>query len=68
MVELRADDLAFDEDETRLFLAANRVAVSTEQARALWVHTEGWPAGLRLSTTPLSQAAHSEEAFDAAAR
>ena len=45
------------------FLAANRVAVSTEQARALWVHTEGWPAGLRLSTTPLSQAAHAEEAF-----
>ena len=63
VVELRADDLAFDEDETRLFLAANRVAVSTEQARALWVHTEGWPAGLRLSTTPLSQAAHAEEAF-----
>ena len=63
VVELRADDLAFDEDETRLFLAANRVAVSSEQSRALWVHTEGWPAGLRLSTTPLSQAAHSEEAF-----
>ncbi|HZL74600.1 MAG TPA: hypothetical protein VFB83_04425, partial [Propionibacteriaceae bacterium] len=63
VVELRAEDLAFDEDETRLFLAANHVAVSAEQARALWVHTEGWPAGLRLSTTPLSQAAHSEEAF-----
>jgi LuxR family maltose regulon positive regulatory protein len=63
VVELRADDLAFDENETRLFLAANRVAVSDEQSRALWVHTEGWPAGLRLSTTPLSQAAHSEEAF-----
>ena len=63
VVELRAEDLAFDEVETRLFLAANNVAVSAEQARALWVHTEGWPAGLRLSTTPLSQAAHSEEAF-----
>jgi LuxR family transcriptional regulator, maltose regulon positive regulatory protein len=63
VVELRAEDLAFDEDETRLFLAANHVAVSAEQARALWVHTEGWPAGLRLSTTPLSQAAHSDDAF-----
>jgi LuxR family maltose regulon positive regulatory protein len=63
VVELRADDLAFDEDETRLFLAANHVPVSAEQARALWVHTEGWPAGLRLSTTPLSKAAHSEAAF-----
>jgi LuxR family maltose regulon positive regulatory protein len=63
VIELRADDLAFDEDETRRFLAANHIAVSADQARALWAHTEGWPAGLRLSTTPLSQAAHSEEAF-----
>jgi LuxR family maltose regulon positive regulatory protein len=63
VVELRAEDLAFDEDETRLFLTANHIAVSEEQARALWMHTEGWPAGLRLSTTPLSQATHSEEAF-----
>lgn len=61
--EIRADSLAFDEEETQLFLAANHVAVSPEQAYALWVHTEGWPAGLRLSTTPLSSAAHSEEAF-----
>ena len=63
VLEIRADELAFDEDETQLFLAANHVAVSTEQAYALWVHTEGWPAGLRLSTTPLSSGAHSEEAF-----
>jgi LuxR family transcriptional regulator, maltose regulon positive regulatory protein len=63
VVELRAEDLAFDEDETRLFLAANHVTVSAQQARALWEHTEGWPAGLRLSTTPLSHAAHSDEAF-----
>jgi len=61
--EIRADDLSFDEDETRLFLAANHLDVSTEQAHALWVHTEGWPAGLRLSTTPLSRSAHVEEAF-----
>jgi LuxR family transcriptional regulator, maltose regulon positive regulatory protein len=63
VMEIRADDLAFDEDETRLFLAANHIAVSAEQAHALWSYTEGWPAGLRLSTTPLSQGAHSEEAF-----
>jgi LuxR family transcriptional regulator, maltose regulon positive regulatory protein len=63
VVELRAEDLAFDENETRLFLTANHIAVSDEQARALWVHTEGWPAGLRLSTTPLLQAAQSEDAF-----
>jgi LuxR family transcriptional regulator, maltose regulon positive regulatory protein len=61
--EIRADDLSFDEDETRLFLAANHLDVSSEQAHALWVHTEGWPAGLRLSTTPLSRSAHSDEAF-----
>jgi LuxR family maltose regulon positive regulatory protein len=61
--EIRADDLAFDEDETRLFLRANDIAVSPEQAHALWLHTEGWPAGLRLSTTPLSHGAHSDPAF-----
>ena len=61
--EIRADDLAFDEDETRLFLTANNIAVSPEQAHALWLHTEGWPAGLRLSTTPLSHGAHSDGAF-----
>ena len=61
--EIRADDLAFDEDETRLFLAANDIAVSSEQAHALWLHTEGWPAGLRLSTTPLSHGARSDDAF-----
>jgi LuxR family maltose regulon positive regulatory protein len=61
--EIRADELAFDEDETRRFLAANDVAVSAEQAYALWVHTEGWPAGLRLSTTPLSRGPHTDEAF-----
>jgi LuxR family maltose regulon positive regulatory protein len=61
--EIRADELAFDEDETRRFLAANDIAVSAEQAYALWVHTEGWPAGLRLSTTPLSRAPRTDEAF-----
>ena len=61
--EIRADDLAFDEDETRLFLSANNIDVSPEQAHALWLHTEGWPAGLRLSTTPLSHGAHSDHAF-----
>jgi LuxR family maltose regulon positive regulatory protein len=61
--EIRADDLAFDEDETRLFLAANNLEVSPEQAHALWLHTEGWPAGLRLSTTPLSRGARSDDAF-----
>ena len=61
--EIRADELAFDEDETRLFLTANNIVVSPEQTHALWLHTEGWPAGLRLSTTPLSHGAHSDDAF-----
>ncbi|HEY6684802.1 MAG TPA: LuxR C-terminal-related transcriptional regulator [Propionibacteriaceae bacterium] len=63
VLEIRAAELAFDETETELFLAANHIAVSAEQAYALWVHTEGWPAGLRLSTTPLSSGARSKEAF-----
>ena len=61
--EIRADDLAFDEDETRLFLAANDIDVSSAQAHTLWLHTEGWPAGLRLSTTPLAHGARSDEAL-----
>jgi LuxR family transcriptional regulator, maltose regulon positive regulatory protein len=61
--EIRADDLAFDEDETRLFLSANNIVVSPAQSHALWLHTEGWPAGLRLSTTPLSHGAHADDAF-----
>ena len=61
--EIRAEDLAFDEEETQLFLAANNIVVSSEQAHALWEHTEGWPAGLRLSTTPLAHGAHSDDAF-----
>jgi LuxR family maltose regulon positive regulatory protein len=61
--EIRANELAFDEDETRRFLAANEITVSEDQAYALWVHTEGWPAGLRLSTTPLSRGPHTDEAF-----
>jgi LuxR family maltose regulon positive regulatory protein len=63
VLEIRAGELAFDEDETQLFLEANNVVVSTEQSHALWVHTEGWPAGLRLTTTPLSSGARSDEAF-----
>jgi LuxR family maltose regulon positive regulatory protein len=61
--EIRADDLAFDEDETHSFLAANQIMISAAQAHALWLHTEGWPAGLRLSTAPLTHGAHSNEAF-----
>jgi LuxR family transcriptional regulator, maltose regulon positive regulatory protein len=63
VLEIRADELAFDEEETQLFLAANRIAVSAEQAYALWTHTEGWPAGLRLSTTPLASGALPEDAL-----
>ena len=61
--EIRADELAFDESETEQFLAANEIVVTPEQTHALWIHTEGWPAGLRLSTTPLSRGADSQEAF-----
>jgi LuxR family maltose regulon positive regulatory protein len=63
VLEIRADALTFDETETELFLAANHIAVTAEQAYALWVHTEGWPAGLRLSTTPLASGVQPEEAF-----
>src|SRR5215211_1456367 len=38
VLEIRADDLAFDEAETRLFLAMNHITATPEQARALGAH------------------------------
>ena len=60
--EIRADELAFDEDETRRFLAANDIAVSPEQAYALW----STPKGGRLDSGCLRRrclTARTDEAF-----
>ena len=53
LVELRAADLAFTEDEARQFLAAMAVELQPALFQALLERTEGWAAGLRLFTLSL---------------
>ena len=53
LVELRAADLAFTEDEAREFLAALAVELQPGLFQALLARTEGWAAGLRLFTLSL---------------
>ena len=49
--ELRMSDLAFSEDEMRLFAKhALDDALTAEDVQALSDSTEGWPAGVRLAT------------------
>ena len=52
--ELRAGDLRFTATETRELLAASAINLSDSGAAALYEHTEGWAAGLRLAVISLS--------------
>ena len=53
LVELRAADLAFTEEEARQFLEALAVDLQPGLFEALLERTEGWAAGLRLFTLSL---------------
>ena len=54
VAELRASDLRFTASETRELLAASAISLSDSGAAALYEHTEGWAAGLRLAVISLS--------------
>jgi LuxR family transcriptional regulator, maltose regulon positive regulatory protein len=54
VAELRAGDLRFTASETRELLAASGISLSDSGAAALYEHTEGWAAGLRLAVISLS--------------
>ncbi len=54
VAELRATDLRFSVSETRELLAASEISLSDSGAVALYEHTEGWAAGLRLAVISLS--------------
>ena len=60
VAEIRAGDLGFTEDETRELLAASGIRLSDGGAAALYQHTEGWAAGLRLAVISLSDHADPE--------
>ena len=54
VAEIRAGDLRFTERETRALLVASAISLSDSGAAALYEHTEGWAAGLRLAVISLS--------------
>jgi len=58
LTELRAADLAFSLEETRLLLGTSKVTLSNECLAVLHARTEGWAAGLRLAA--ISLAGHPE--------
>ncbi len=53
--EIRAQDLAFDEDEASAFLRLGGQLVDAEDVARLVERTEGWAAGLRLAGMYLSR-------------
>ena len=55
VAEIRAADLRFTESETRALLATSGTTLSDDEAAALYQHTEGWAAGLRLAVISLSR-------------
>ena len=57
LLELRAHDLAFTVEETRLLTAGTLVPpLSTDDSALLHERTEGWPAGLQLAMLSLRAA------------
>jgi LuxR family transcriptional regulator, maltose regulon positive regulatory protein len=48
LVELRAADLRFTEDEIEAFFAAAAPALTPDELQAIGAYVEGWPAGVRL--------------------
>jgi LuxR family maltose regulon positive regulatory protein len=54
LVEVRASDLRFSQDETRALLEASDIRLSDEAAALLQERTEGWVAGLRLAAISLA--------------
>ncbi len=60
LADIRAADLRFTEQETRLFLAASGVALSEAGVAMLHQRTEGWAAGLRLAAIALASSSDPE--------
>lgn len=60
LVELRAADLRFSQDEVEAFFAAHRPPLSPEQIRAISMDVEGWPAGIQLIALAIRSAARQD--------
>ncbi len=56
VIEVRMQQLAFDENETRMFIRENLgVEISDEEIAVVQERTEGWPAAVRLTGLALSK-------------
>jgi LuxR family maltose regulon positive regulatory protein len=53
MLELRADDLRFSLEETKLFLCGMELELDDSDIQTLMTRTEGWIAGLQLAALSL---------------
>ncbi len=53
LTELRIAELAFSREETAALCGELELEISEEQLQALWTHTEGWPAAVRLAAVSL---------------
>jgi LuxR family maltose regulon positive regulatory protein len=56
LLELRADQLAFDFDETRALAVSRNTGLSESSLKAIHDRTEGWAAGLELGLRAVSEA------------
>jgi LuxR family transcriptional regulator, maltose regulon positive regulatory protein len=57
LLEVRADRLAFDFDETRALAMRRGAGLSESSLKVIHERTEGWAAGLELALRPTSEAA-----------
>ena len=57
LLEIRADELALNVDETRELVAFNGKHLSAEMLELLHERTEGWPAGIALALHTLDESA-----------
>jgi LuxR family maltose regulon positive regulatory protein len=61
LVEIRADDLAFDPGEIRELAATHGTELSEDALEVLGDRTEGWPAGIALSFQALTACATADD-------
>jgi LuxR family maltose regulon positive regulatory protein len=65
LLELRAADLRFNEDETSAFFSAMRLDLSEGQVGALERYTEGWAAALQLAALSIRRSADASSLIEA---
>jgi LuxR family transcriptional regulator, maltose regulon positive regulatory protein len=65
LVEVRADDLRYTDDEATAYLAGARVALAPELVGRLVARTEGWIAGVQLAAISLHESPDPAALIDA---